>query len=63
MPMRPVLPFVTPWVIEDDLLLFDDGSSLDACDQPCMQGAGFGVGWCERNHGFAGLSADGGKQC
>lgn len=48
MPTRPVLPFATPWVIEDDLLLFDDGSSLDACDQPCVQSAGFGVGWCEK---------------
>lgn len=55
MPMYPVLPFATPWVIDEDLLLLDDGSSLDVCDQPCMQGAEFGVGWCERNRGFAGL--------
>lgn len=62
--MRPVLPFATPWVIDDDLLLLDDGSSLGVCDQPCMQGAEVGVGWAGVKEATAlqALSADGGKQ-
>lgn len=44
MPMCLVLPFATLWVLGGDLLL-EDGSSLEVCDQPCMQGAACGVGW------------------
>lgn len=61
--MRPVLPFATPWVIEDGFLLLDDDSGLDVCDQPCVRGTGFGAGRCEGNHGFAGPFSRWGKQC
>lgn len=48
MPMPPALLFATHWVIDDDLLLLKDGSR-EVCDQPCVLGAEFGVGWSGRN--------------
>lgn len=55
--MCPILPFATLWVLGGDLLLLEDGFSLEVCDQPCMQGAEFGVGWggVKETHGFVGL--------
>lgn len=54
------LSFACPQVLEDELVLLEDGSR-EVCHQPCMQGTEFGVGGVEATHCFVGLFSHGGN--